>query len=112
LTIDEEDVIQSYHSYVIRCWSEGDVQQQPVWRFVLEIPATGKRQGFSTFTQLTSALETRLQHMPESDMPDESNGGEQCDDALIRISRSKLEEWASSDAHRFASEDANSASIY
>ncbi len=45
-----------YHSYLLRCWSEGP----GVWRFSVEDPHTGKRRGFTEMAALIAFLETTL----------------------------------------------------
>ena len=45
-----------YHSYLLRCWSEGS----GIWRFSVEDPHTGARRGFSTMTALVAFLDTVL----------------------------------------------------
>lgn len=45
-----------YHSYLLRCWSEG----LGVWRFSVEDPHTGKRRGFTEMAALVAFLEATL----------------------------------------------------
>lgn len=59
-------MLQLYHSYVIRCWQEVDDQHKTTWRFVLEVPATGNRQGFTNLPQLTTALAKALEQVEQS----------------------------------------------
>ena len=46
------------HSYVLTLWEERgqDGQAEEVWRYRLEDPRTGKRQGFSTLEGLMDAV--------------------------------------------------------
>ena len=53
-----------YHSYLLRCWSEGP----GIWRFSVEDPHTGKRQGFTEMAALVAFLEATLcAENPESE---------------------------------------------
>ncbi len=45
-----------YHSYLLRCWSEGP----GVWRFSVEDPHTGVRRGFTEMAALVAFLEATL----------------------------------------------------
>ena len=45
-----------YHSFLLRCWSEGP----GVWRFSVEDPHTGQRRGFTDMAALTAFLEATL----------------------------------------------------
>ncbi len=45
-----------YHSYLLRCWSEGS----GVWRFSVEDPHTGTRRGFTEMAALIAFLEATL----------------------------------------------------
>jgi len=45
-----------YHSYLLRCWSEGP----GVWRFSVEDPHTGVRRGFTEMAALITFLEANL----------------------------------------------------
>lgn len=45
-----------YHSYLLRCWSEGP----GVWRFSVEDPHTGERRGFTEMAALITFLEATL----------------------------------------------------
>jgi hypothetical protein len=50
-----------YRIYVIRCWEEQGAQLSPsIYRFSLEIPATGERFGFTSTEELINALELSL----------------------------------------------------
>lgn len=50
-----------YQTYVIRCWEEQSTQAGiNIYRFSLEIPATGKRFGFTSPEDLIHALELAL----------------------------------------------------
>lgn len=45
-----------YHSYLLRCWSEGP----GIWRFSVEDPHTGARRGFTTMAALVAFLDATL----------------------------------------------------
>ena len=45
-----------YHSYLLRCWSEGPGG----WRFSVEDPHTGARRGFVTMAALVAFLDATL----------------------------------------------------
>ena len=45
-----------YHSYLLRCWSEGP----GLWRYSVEDPHTGERRGFTDMAALTAFLEAML----------------------------------------------------
>ena len=66
---------QLYRSYVIRCWQEVDDQHKSSWRFVLEVPATGDRQGFTNLPQLTTALAETLEQADKMPKKKELNMG-------------------------------------
>lgn len=57
---------QLYHAYIVRCLQTIDDQQKTTWRFVLEVPTTGDRQGFASLTQLTTALAKTLAQTEQS----------------------------------------------
>ncbi len=52
-----------YCAYLLRCWQEprGEHQGQAAWRFSLEDPQTGHRQGFATFDALMAFLRNELE---------------------------------------------------
>ena len=56
----------SYRAYMLRCWQErGRQEAQPsLWRFSLEDPRTGRRQGFASLAAVTAALERELADSP------------------------------------------------
>lgn len=64
-----------YRTYVIRCWKEPHSQAgTSIYRFSLEIPATGERLGFSRPEDLIHALEltlTQVQVQAIADIPPE-----------------------------------------
>lgn len=45
-----------YHSYLLRCWSDGPGR----WRFSVEDPHTGARRGFATMAALVAFLDATL----------------------------------------------------
>ncbi len=45
-----------YHSYLLRCWSDGP----GLWRFSVEDPHTGARRGFLTMAALVAFLDATL----------------------------------------------------
>ena len=50
-----------YRSYLLRFWQEhGESQAAAIWRFSLEDPLTGQRQGFASLDALTAWLRTEL----------------------------------------------------
>lgn len=49
--------LASYRTVVIRCWQEQCGQPDVIYRFSLEVPATGERLGFTHFEDLVQALE-------------------------------------------------------
>lgn len=48
-----------YRIYLLTIWEErsGDAKAPGQWRFSLEHPATGQRQGFATLAALVAALQ-------------------------------------------------------
>lgn len=48
-----------YRAYLLRFWEEGG--EPSVWRFSLEDPHSGERQGFVTLASLTAFLEGEVQ---------------------------------------------------
>lgn len=60
-----------YRTYVIRCWAEQCGQPDTsIYRFSLEIPATGERFGFTSSKELISALELSLTQIQTQVMAD------------------------------------------
>ncbi len=51
-----------YCSYLLRCWQEQSLVHagSAAWRFSLEDPHTGERQGFATFESLMNFLHQQL----------------------------------------------------
>jgi hypothetical protein len=52
-----------YHTFLLRCWQERStegIEAIKVWRFSLEDPRTGERQGFATLEALLASLQTAL----------------------------------------------------
>ena len=59
----------TYRSYIIRCWEEPtQTRETAVSRFILEIPETGQKQGFTEMESLFQALAQVLQPSTESDI--------------------------------------------
>ncbi len=53
----------AYHTYLLRCWQERStdgLEEIRVWRFSLENPRTGQRQGFATLESLLASLQAEL----------------------------------------------------
>ncbi|UBF29987.1 hypothetical protein K9N68_37935 (plasmid) [Kovacikia minuta CCNUW1] len=60
-----------YRTYIIRCWEEQRSQSSTsIYRFTLEIPATGERFGFTQSQKLIQALELALAHIQTQTEPD------------------------------------------
>ena len=52
------DTPPEYHAYLLRFWEErGEQGASAAWRFSLEDPQTGQRQGFADLGSLTAWLE-------------------------------------------------------
>jgi hypothetical protein len=68
-----------YQAWLLRCWEERGVAA-PTWRFNLEDPHTGARQGFTGLAALVAHLEAAL----AADRPAREAGG---DDAGSQFSR-------------------------
>lgn len=49
-----------YHSYLFRFWEEIATPAAPVWRFSLEDPLTGRRQGFATLDTFLAYLRVEM----------------------------------------------------
>jgi hypothetical protein len=56
--------VQTYHSYLLRFWEER-AEGASVWRFTLEDPQTGKRQGFADLENLTEWLRSCTDGVPD-----------------------------------------------
>jgi hypothetical protein len=52
-----------YRVYIVRCWEDGEAPEGSASRFVLEIPRTNERYGFTTAGNLLKALQNQL-HSP------------------------------------------------
>lgn len=66
-----------YRTFVIRCWQEQYGQPGAcVYRFSLEIPATGERFGFTQAKDLIQALELALAQIHTTAIADETLGDE------------------------------------
>jgi hypothetical protein len=60
------DPSMRYCAYLLRCWTEhsGHAEHLIVWRFSVEDPHTGERQGFATFEQLLAFLRQGMDGAP------------------------------------------------
>ncbi len=60
------DPSMRYCAYLLRCWTEhsGQADHHVVWRFSIEDPHTGERQGFATFEQLLVFLRQEMDGAP------------------------------------------------
>ena len=66
-----------YRTYVIRCWEEQSAQPGTrIYRFSLEIPATGERSGFSRSEELIDALELVLSQIQGQAIADNASEDE------------------------------------
>ena len=54
-----------YRVFIVRCWEDQDAADMPS-RFVLEIPRTGERYGFTSADTLLHALKNQLDTAPPS----------------------------------------------
>ena len=65
-----------YNTFLVTLWEERN--QDPtlpgVWRFRLEDPGTGQRQGFTDLKALVTALEQEMTISDESTLPDRDKG--------------------------------------
>jgi len=51
-----------YETFIVQFWEEPSQQvQDTIWRFTLEDPRTGKRQGYTDFKSLIEALRAKVQ---------------------------------------------------
>jgi hypothetical protein len=50
----------AYRVYIVRCWDEGEAPEGHTSRFVLEIPRTNERYGFTSPENLLKALQYQL----------------------------------------------------
>lgn len=64
-----------YRSYVIRYWEEPVAEGASTSRYILEIPETGQRQGFTELTPLLQAL-VQMLHPPQPNQTNKSNMNE------------------------------------
>lgn len=56
---------KSYRVFVVRCWDESmEPHSEEHTRFVLEIPKTGERFGFTDTQKLLIALQQQLNKLP------------------------------------------------
>lgn len=66
-----------YRTFVIRCWQEqGSQPGDCVYRFSLEVPATGERFGFTCAKDLIQSLERALAQIHGTAIADEKLGNE------------------------------------
>lgn len=69
------DKAERYQIYLLRCWEvRGRNTEQPVWRFCLKDPQTGKQYGFPTLEAMSEFLRTEmgstaLLHTDSTDVP-------------------------------------------
>jgi hypothetical protein len=72
-----------YRAYLLRCWEErpADPAAPGTWRFGLEDPRTGARQGFADLAALIAYLEAAL----AADRPGASAGGDAPDADLPKV---------------------------
>jgi hypothetical protein len=62
-----------YRTYVIRCWQEPcDQPGTPIYRFSLDVPATGERFGFTRSADLIQALESAIAQIQTQAIADET----------------------------------------
>ena len=55
-----------YGTFIIQFWEEPSQQaQDTIWRFTLEDPRTGKRQGYTDFESLIEALRAKVEQEEE-----------------------------------------------
>jgi hypothetical protein len=50
----------AYRVYIVRCWDDGEAPEGNASRFVLEIPRTNERYGFTSPENLLRALQYQL----------------------------------------------------
>ncbi|MCA9980489.1 MAG: hypothetical protein KDD89_06645 [Anaerolineales bacterium] len=50
----------AYRVYIVRCWDDGESLAESASRFVLEIPRTNERYGFTSAENLLKALQSQL----------------------------------------------------
>jgi hypothetical protein len=51
----------AYRVYIVRCWDDGEAPEGNASRFVLEIPRTNERYGFTSPENLLKALHYQLE---------------------------------------------------
>ncbi len=67
------DHVAPYRTYVIRCWEEHSGQLGTcIYRFSLEVPATGERFGFTRSEDLIQALESAIAQIQTQAIADET----------------------------------------
>ncbi|HSJ56434.1 MAG TPA: hypothetical protein VLC95_04585 [Anaerolineae bacterium] len=49
-----------YHSYLLRFWQDCVTPAAPIWRFSLEDPLTGRRQGFASLESFLIYLQAEM----------------------------------------------------
>lgn len=62
----------AYRVYIVRCWDDGEAPEGNASRFVLEIPRTNERYGFTSPEKLLKALQYQLDSpgAPAASSPD------------------------------------------
>jgi hypothetical protein len=50
----------AYRVFIVRCWDDGEAPEGNASRFVLEIPRTNERYGFTSPENLLKALQNQL----------------------------------------------------
>ena len=54
-------VLKDYRVLIVRAWSVQPAQnEEPVWRYTIEVPHTGERFGFISMQSLLEALDRKL----------------------------------------------------
>lgn len=64
IRVDKGEQVKSadhaYRVYIVRCWDDGEAPEGNASRFVLEIPRTNERYGFTSSEALLRALQCQL----------------------------------------------------
>ncbi len=60
--MSKDGPLSDYHAYLLRCWRDPTNHADGLagWRFSIEDPGTGSRQGFATWTALADFIHTEL----------------------------------------------------
>jgi hypothetical protein len=64
----------AYRVYIVRCWEDSGVPENSTSRFVLEIPRTGERYGFTSSEKLLNALQNQLELPTHENHENEERG--------------------------------------